>query len=579
MARQKKVDVVTVGGGWVASILGWKLGEAGIDVVSLEQGPGRWANPGFQHNHDALRFHERHAMMVNLRKETWTWRPNPDSPSLPMRQYGTFNPGQGLGGAGVHWTAQLWRFYPNDLRVRSHIVEAYGEDRLPEGSQIQDWPVTYDELEPYYTAFEWDIGASGDGDANPFGPPRSRPYPNPPLAHSIPGDMFAEACEGLGYHAFPFSSGILSQAYTDPFGNVRSGCLYCGFCTRFGCEVDAKSSALTTHLPAALNTGHYRVRTQATVTRVNLNADGLATGVMYVDKDGQEHEQPADVVILAGFTLTNVRMLLLSQGERHPQGIGNDRGKVGQNYTYQHFVSPWRGYFPGRHFNTYMGNGTTMMAMHDFHGAVLDHSDLDFVGGGQFWSTSGERNPETTVTGFPVEGTGKKWGQEWKDALRDQWDATADLIFEGDSFPYPDQFLDLDPIYKGADGQPLLRLTFDWHDNDYKMWAFMAARAREILEAMGPAVIEAPEELDPYNIEDYQSTHPSGGAIMGTTPDNSVTNKYGQVWDTPNVFVTGAALFPQNAGANPTATVAALAYMQGDVIREHYFDAAPRTLA
>lgn len=573
MATQKRVNVVTIGAGWTSAILGWKLGEAGHDVVAIEQGPGRWANPGFQHNHDGLRYHARHAMMVNLRKETWTWRPNPEAPSLPMRQYGSFNPGQGLGGAGTHWTAQLWRFYPEDFGLRSTIIERYGEGRLPAGSTIRDWPVTYDELEPYYTQFEWDIGASGEAGSNPFEPPRSRPYPNPPLQHNVVGDIFAEATRSLGYHPFPFSSGILSRAYTDPFGNVRSGCLYCGFCTRYGCEVDAKASPQTTHLPAALNTGRYEVRTRSKVTRVNLDADGMATGVTYIDENGEEHEQPADVVILAGFTLTNVRMLLLSRSDAHPDGIGNDQGMVGKNYTYQHFVSPWRGYFPGRRFNLYMGNGTTMMAMHDFYGANLDHSDLDFIGGAQIWSSSGERDPETSVGGFPVEGTGdgRQWGQAWKDALRDQWNSTADIIMEGESLPYEDQFLDLDPVYIADDGQPLLRITFDWHENDYNMWSFMAGRVRGILEAMGPEVIEAPQELDPYNIEDYQSTHPSGGAIMGTDPGNSVTNKYGQVWDTPNVFVTGAALFPQNPAANPTDTVAALTYMLGDAMRDRYF--------
>ena len=573
MAVKPRVNVVTIGGGWTSAILGWKLGEAGHKVAAIELGPGRWANPGFEHNHDGLRFHARHAMMINLRNETWTWRPNPDSPSLPMRQYGTFNPGQGLGGAGIHWTAQLWRFYPQDFRLRSSIIERYGEEKLPEGNTIQDWPVSYDELEPYYTQFEWDIGASGDADANPLGPPRSRPYPNPPLQHNIVGDMFLEAATQLGYHPFPFSSGILSQSYTDPFGNVRSGCLYCGFCTRYGCEVDAKSSPQTTHIPAALNTGNYEVRTRSRVLGINVDDSGYATGVNYVDENGEEHEQPADVVVLSGFTLTNVRMLLLSRGGPHGDGIGNDRGRVGKNYTYQHFVSPWRGHFPGKNLNLYMGNGTTMMAMHDLVGANLDHSDLDFIGGAQVWSSSGERDPETTVGGFPIEGTGdgRKWGQTWKDALRDQWNSTADLIMEGDSMPYVDQFLDLDPVYRATDGQPLLRLTFDWHENDYAMYRYVAERVKGIMEQMGPDLIEAPTELDPYNVHQYQSTHPTGGAIMGSDPDNSVTNKYGQVWDTPNVFVTGAALFPQNAAANPTDTVAAITYMQGDAIRDQYF--------
>ncbi|MGE3856096.1 MAG: GMC family oxidoreductase [Dehalococcoidia bacterium] len=574
-----RVNVVTVGAGWTAAMLAWKLGEAGHNVVSIEQGPGRWANPGFEHNHDALRYHARHAMMVNLRKETWTWRPNPGAPSLPMRQYGTFNPGQGLGGAGVHWTAQLWRFHPYDLRMRSNIVERYGESKLPEGSLIRDWPVSYEELEPYYSQFEWDIGASGDADADPFAPPRSRPYRNPPLAVSSAGLLFERAARELGYHPFPFSSGIASRAFVDDWGNARGACLYCGFCTRYGCEVDAKASPLTTHAPVALRTGRWDVRTMSKVTQINLGADGFATGITYIDQQGEVHEQPADVVILTAFTLTNVRLLLLSKNDAHPAGAGNDRGWVGKHYTYQHFTSPWRGYFPGRRFNLYMGNGTTMMAMHDLMPGVLDHSTLDFVGGGALWSSSGERDPETTAGSYPIDGPDRAWGAQWKQALRDEWNASADIIFEGDSLPYEDQMLDLDPVYRADDGQPLLRITFDWHENDYRMWRYIATRARDILRQMGPAKISAPLELDPYNIHQYRSTHPTGGAIMGTGPDDSVCNSYGQVWDTPNLFVTGAAMFPHNPAANPTDTVAALTYRAGDVIRDRYFREERRLLA
>jgi gluconate 2-dehydrogenase alpha chain len=579
MAIQKKVNVVTIGAGWTAAILAWKLGEAGYDVVSIEQGPSRWTDPDFLHNHDPLRYHARHAMMVNLKDETWTWRPNPRLPSLPMRQYGSFNPGQGLGGAAIHWTAQLWRFLPSDFRYRTHHIERYGANKLPEGNRIQDWPLTYDELESYYDDFEYDIGASGKAGnlqgtqiagGNIFEGPRRREYPLPPMPVTVPSEMFANAATELGYHPFPHPAGITSQAYRDRFGNYRAGCLLCGFCTRYGCEVDAKASPQTTHLPAALKTGHYHVRVNSKVLHINTGADGLATGVTYVDENGVEQEQPADVVIASGFTLTNVRMLLLSRSDRHPNGIGNDRGMVGKNYTYQLFSSPFNGYFPGRKFNLFMGNGVTMNVIFDFNADNFDHSDLDFIGGAQIYATSGERDPVTSADAVPVDGT-QKWGQEWKTALREEWNSYADLGIEGESLPYEDQFLDLDPNYVGGDGQPLLRLTFDWHDNDKSIYKFLAGKCREILAAMGPEKLEAPDELKPYNIYAYQSTHPTGGAIMGADPGNSVANKYGQVWDTPNVFVTGAALFPQNPGANPTGTVAALAYLTGDVMRDRYW--------
>ncbi len=579
MAVQNQVDVVTVGAGWTAAILAWKLTEAGYNVVSIEQGPSRWTDPDFVHNHDALRYHGRHAMMIDLGKETWTWRPNPRAPSLPMRQYGSFNPGQGLGGAAVHWTAQLWRFFPSDFIYRTHHVQRYGENRLPEGNRIQDWPVTYDELEPYYDQFEYDIGASGQTGnlrgailegGSPFEGPRSRPYPLPPLPVTIPSEMFAEASREMGLHPFPYPAGITSQAYRDRFGNYRSGCLLCGFCTRYGCEVDAKASPVTTHLPAALRTGKYEVRMNSKALRVNIGSNGQATGVTYLDENGVEQEQPAEVVVLSAFTLENVRMMLLSRGGPHSNGVGNDRNMVGKNYTYQIFSTPFDGHFEGRQFNLFMGNGVTGMCVQDYNADNFDHTNLDFIGGALLFATLGERDPVTSAQAVPIGGD-KRWGREWKEALRREWNSYADIGLEGESLPYEDQFLDLDPVYTDYLGRPLLRLTFDWHPNDYALYRFIAARATEILRRMNPTRMDVQDELEPYNIHTYQSTHPTGGAIMGSAPGNSVTNKYGQVWDTPNLFVTGAALFPQNPGANPTDTVCALAYLTGDALRDKYF--------
>jgi gluconate 2-dehydrogenase alpha chain len=216
-----------------------------------------------------------------------------------------------------------------------------------------------------------------------------------------------------------------------------------------------------------------------------------------------------------------------------------------------------------------------MYSLWDYYGDNFDHGPLDFIGGAQLYATSGERDPVTSVDTMPIGaqaagGSGKKWGQAWKDALRAQWNSYADIGLEAESLPYEDQFLDLDPNYVGADGQPLLRLTFNWHDNDRNLYRYLVGKMKAIMQAMGPAAMDAEDEISDYNIHTYQSTHPTGGAIMGSDPGNSVTNRYGQVWDTPNLFITGAALFPQNPGANPTDTVAALAYLAGDAIRAQY---------
>ncbi len=602
MTVHPKVEVVTIGAGWSAAILAWKLTEAGHRVVSLEQGPMRYTYPDFAHNHDALRYQNRYALMHSLGRESWTWRPNPRAPSLPMRRYGAFHPGQGFGGSGVHWSGQYFRFLPYDFRYRSHHIERYGEGKLPEGSTIQDWPVSYEELEPYYSEAEWDLGVSGQvgnlrGEliegGNPY-LPQSRDYPLPPLITSIPAEMFADACREMDYRPFVMPSGIQSQAYTDRFGNTRAGCVYCGFCTRYGCHVDAKASGHNVHAPVALASGRWDIRPHAKATRINLDRAGLATGVSYIDLNtGEEHEQPADIVISTGYTMTNVRMLMLSRSDVHPGGIGGDRGQLGRNFTYQILREPATGVFEGRRFNLFMGNTSTQQTLYEFYGDNFDHSDLGFIGGGGIFCTPGEREPVGTAgdTPFGEAGNGENgeegendggptrgWGRAWKENLRRNWDAYVPITFQGESIAYSDHRFDLDPNYRDAFGLPLLRMTFDFKENERDMYRFVARRVIEIMRRMNPTRMETEEELGDFSIEPYQSTHINGGAIMGTDPGNSVTNGYGQVWDTPNVFVTGAALYPQNPGANPSATMGALAYRTGDALKDRYFRNPDRLL-
>lgn len=611
-----KVEVVTVGAGWTAGIIAQQLTAEGHRVVSIEAGGDRFANPDFAHNHDTLYHSLRTGLMTNLSKETWTWRPNLRAPALPMRQYGAFHPGIGLGGAGVHWAAQTWRFYPSDFRYRSHHIERYGADRLPEGSTVQDWPLSYEDLEPYYSRSDYDIGISGQTGnlngailegGNPFEGARSRPYPLPPLERSLAATFFSEAAASLDMHPFPQPASILSRAYRDMSGRERAACIYCGFCTRYGCEVDAKASANVSHIPLALDTGLYEIRSYSKVTHVNVNADGLATGVTYIDlRTGETHEQPTEVVILSGFTLTNVRLLLLSRSDVHPDGIGNDQGMVGRNYSYQLVKTPTNGIFEGRRFNMYMGNSTLQNIVEDFNADNFDHSDLDFIGGASIQCGGGEREPIASAHNLAASGGNRpapqeeepprrhlplpselgtltsgntQWGREWKENLRANWDSSVSIGIQGESLPYVDQLLDLDPTYKDSMGLPLLRITYDFHDNDYRLYRYLAQRCITIMRVMNPTHMSERPELEPHNIYSYGSTHNTGGAIMGTDPANSVTNRYGQVWDTPNVFVTGAALFPQNPGFNPTGTVIALAYLAADVLKSQYFRAPDEVLS
>ncbi len=586
--KHPKVDVVTIGAGMTGVMMAAKLCADGKEVVSLEQGGMQWTYPDFSHNHDYLRYALRFEMMVNLARESWTWRPDPSAPALPMRQYGAFHPGQGVGGSIAHWTAQYWRFQPHDFRYRSHHIERYGAGKLPPGSNVRDWPISYDELEPFYDAFEYDIGVSGRAGnvrgtilpgGNPFEGPRARPFPLPPLAPTIPARMFEQAAREAGYNPFPMPAGILSEAYRDVSGRDRAGCIYCGYCTRFGCEVDAKFSPITTHLPMALATGRYEVRPHSHVLRINIGADGRATGVTYVDPRGQEHEQPAETVIVSGYTLANVRLLLLSRNARHPNGIGNDRGMVGRNLTYQIWRSPATGIFDGRRFNRYMGNGATQNVIYEFYGDNFDHSALDFMGGGQIFCGGGEQDPLNVVGAVPAGGAGANgsdgpsgWGRDFKERFVRNWDSYFPVTVQAESIPYTTHTMDLDTNYRDAWGLPLLRLTFNWLENEQNQYRFLSARSRDLMRRMNPTEMDVEEELPAFGIDEYNSTHLTGGCIMGSSPGDSVTNRYGQVWDTPNVFVTGAALFPQNPGSNPSGTIGALTHLAAKRMIDDYFD-------
>ena len=342
MARRlPRKDVVIVGLGWTGSILAYELARTGLEVVAIERGPWRDTAADFNIGTapDELRYAVRHDVFLRPRQETLTMRNNPSQTALPIRKWGSFLPGNGVGGAGVHWNGQTWRFLPDDFRIRSHMIERYGAGIMPEGNHIQDWPVSYDELEPHYDKFERVLGISGKAGnikgaiqpgGNPFEGARERDYPTPPMKQGYPQELFTKAAAGLGLHPFPRPSANLSVGYTNPYGCTMAPCTYCGFCERFGCANYSKSSPQTCVLPALVREPTFEARTECEVTKVNLSGDGkMATGVTYVDASGEEWEQPADLVLVCAYSLFNVRLLLLSGiGKPYDPGKRPGRGRA-----------------------------------------------------------------------------------------------------------------------------------------------------------------------------------------------------------------------------------------------------------
>jgi len=296
MARKlPATDVVIVGLGWTGSILAHELAAGGLNVVAIERGPWRDTATDFPpaYAQDELRYHIRHDLFLRPAQVTMTFRHNLSQTALPIRSWGAFMPPNGVGGGGVHWNAETWRFLPSDFQLKTHLTERYGEKFLPSDMTIQDWGVTYDELEPHYDKFEYLCGTSGkagnikgriQAGGNPFEGQRAREYPTPPQKQPYGPTLFAQAATAMGYKSFPQPSGNLSQAYTNPLGVTLGPCTYCGFCEWFGCGNYSKASPQTTILPTLVRFPNFEARTQCEVLKINLDKSGKrATGVTYVD--------------------------------------------------------------------------------------------------------------------------------------------------------------------------------------------------------------------------------------------------------------------------------------------------------
>jgi gluconate 2-dehydrogenase alpha chain len=479
----------------------------------------------------------------------------------------------------VHWNAETWRFLPSDFVARTHLINRYGADFLPKDMTIQDWGITYDDLEPHYDRFEYLCGTSGQAGnvngqiiegGNPFEGPRSRPYPNPPQQQPFGATLFAKAARELGYKPFPQPSGNMSQPYRNPLGVRLGPCTYCGFCEWFGCGNYSKATPQTTILPALLRKQNFSLRDNSEVTRINLDASGKrATGVTFVDTDGNEWEQPADLVILSAYTIFNVQLLLLS-GIGEPYDPIADTGTVGRNFTHQTISDVTSFFDPAKFvFNPFIASGAIGMCIDEFNGDNFDHGPHGFVGGGYMGQVQTNGRPIETT---PVPPGTPAWGAEWKKAVKENYQSALKpgTGVHGSMYSYRDVYVDLDPTYKDRFGRPLARMTIDFHDNELRQNKFLTDKFAEIFKAMGAKQIKKEYRKGPYDITKYQTTHLCGGAIMGTVPGNSTLNRYLQSWDVPNLFVTGASAFPQNPGYNPTGTVAALAYWAADAIRSRY---------
>ena len=532
-----QVDFVVVGSGAAGGVMARQLSRAGFTVVVLEQGP-YLTEKDFRH--DELAVGAMAALTNDHRDQPNTYRKTAADTAVtkPTIAYGRV-----VGGGTTHFTGNYWRFHEIDFIERSK------RGGVP-GAEMADWPITYAELEPYYTQVEWEIGVSGLAGAGPFDPPRSKPYPLPPLPIKSTGVLLERAAKKMGWTAFPAPTAIISAPYRG-----RSPCVQCGFCEGYGCEVRAKSSTLVTMIPEAVATGRCEIRPNSYVAKVETNTRGRVTGVRYFDRDKREQFQAAKAVILSANGAETPRLLLLSASSRFPQGLANASGLVGKHLMFNGFAMGL-GLFPGQ-INGYKGNVVSRIVQ-DLY--VLDPK-LGLYGGGGFDFRADLGPIAFGLAGLPPDAP--RWGPQFKKMMGDYFSRTLMAMCHTTSLPVASNSISLDPELKDAWGLPAIRVTFREHPNDLKLYRYFLDRAHELLDAAGavkrwefPLTEESPD-LQPHLL---------GTCRMGHDPKTSVVNADHRAHDVPNLFIVDGSSFVTGGRGQPTMTIQALAFRAADRI-------------
>ena len=547
-----KTDVVVVGLGGAGGVAVQPLTDSGLEVVGLEA--GTWLGPR-DFAPDELRNNYRGwpqaAQKAN--REIPVHRPNASAPDSPR---GSVHPMMnGVGGTTLHYWAQSWRLNPWNFSIVSETTRRYGASRLPRGSTIEDWPFGYDELEPFYDIVERAVGVSGqagnvngviDERGNIFEGPRARPYPMPPLRGSEFTELMGNAAGRLGWHPFPGPAAVNSEQYDN-----RSPCLYHGFCNRGGCHVSAKNSTAVSTIPAALATGNLEIVTEAHVTRVLVDAEGRASGVEYL-RNGQTYVQPADVVLLGCYVYENVRLMLMSTSAAYTDGIANNNGQVGRHYLSHNQRAGVLALFP-HELNRWYGLPAQGVAIDEWADDNFDHSDLDFIGGGNLWVYSDQR--PIAAASMPTFGRAPRWGSAWKSFVMENAGRWVNSYLQKTTLPYEDNYLDLHPTVKDPLGFPVCRITADYKDNEKRVADYIQDKMVEwFMEAGAIETIRQP--VGTMGV----TTHAYGGTRMGDDAETNVVDRYGFCHEVPNLGVVGASVMGTSGSHNPTLTAQALAW-------------------
>ena len=556
----KPVDVAVIGLGAAGGVAVLPLSRAGLKVAGLEA--GTWMDPKSFHP-DELHNNVRGLLtsVPKANREVPTVR---DSESSPTRRAQIHPMMNAVGGTSIHYWAQSWRLNPWDFKTRSEAVKRYGPTAIPARSTLEDWPLSYDDLESYYDLVEHEVGVSGkagniqgkpDPAGNVYEGPRRREYPMPPLRGSGFTDHMADVARQLGWKPFRPPAAINSQEYRG-----RPGCAFHGYCNRGGCHISAKNSTAVTTIPAALKTKNLTVFDRAHVTRIVSGSDGRVTGVTYL-RDGKEYFQPARVVLLASYTYENSRLLLLSKSKAYPNGLSNHHGQVGRHY-FGHWQSGVSAVFP-YDINVWYGTPAQASAIDDWADDNYDHSHLGFIGGTTLQPHT-EMHPIEAAS-MITSGRAPGWGSRWKAYVRENAARWTAAYLQTSAFPYEDIFLDLDPSVRDPLGDPVCRITNSFKENEARAAEFGQKKMEEWFRAAGAVqVLRAPPNPP------GATTHAYGGTRMGDNPDTNVVDRWGFSHEAPNLGVLGASVMGVSGARNPTLTVQALSWRTAEHLAKNW---------
>ena len=549
------VDVVMVGLGAANGVAALPLTRAGMKVTALEA--GSWMKPG---DFRADEIHNNVRRKVTTGRKVWNEIPTfRTSPNDTARQGAAPTMMNAVGGTSIHWYANAWRFQPWDFKVRSETLKRYGASAIPKGSTVQDWPLSYDQLEPYYDTIEYEIGVSGkagnlqgkiDHGGNIFEGPRKREYPMPPLRETDYTEMMKAAAKKAGFHAHRSPAAINSQSR-----DGRSPCAYHGYCDTGGCPIGAKNSTAVTTIPAAQKTKNLTIVERAHVTRILTDNNGKATGVQYL-RDGQEFFQPAKAVLMGAYTYENVRLLLLSKSKAYPNGLSNNHGQVGKHYIGHWAGREVSGLFPFD-LNIWYGANAQAVVVNDWADDAFDHSGLGFIGGASL-TVNHEVHPIQAAS-MPTFGKTPEWGAKWKAFVHQNAGRWISAYAQCNSLPYENTWLDLDPVVKDPLGDPVTRITSGPKENEPRASAHAGKKAEDWFRAAGAVEIVTVRNPGPQ-----LSTHAVGGTRMGDDPASSVADKWGFSHESPNLGILGGSVLPTHGARNPTLTIQALAWRTAD---------------